>query len=100
MFWWVPAKGSLLSSMGVTRNVSNSGVLIAASECPPVGAVVQVEVLLPRIEGNGYGMKLHGEGIVVRMETAICADLAEQPYAFAASVQFYPEQVDAAEQPS
>lgn len=99
-FWWVLGKGSLHSSMGVTRNISNSGILIAASECPPLGAAIQVEVLLQRSEGSSYGMKLGGEGVVVRMDETRCADFNEQQFAFAASVHFYPEQLDAAEQPS
>lgn len=57
-FWWMSGKRLLHSSMGVTRNISNSRVLIGASECSPVGAAIQVAVLLPQNEGSGYGIKL------------------------------------------
>lgn len=99
-FWWMAGEGSLRSSIGVTKDISNSGVLIAASECPPVGAAIQVAVLLPRSEGRGYGMKLQGEGVVVRVDDTRSANFAERPFVFAASVQFYPEQLEASEQPS
>ena len=99
-FWWMSGKGLLHSCTGVTRNISNSGVLIATSEYPPVGTAIQIAVLLPRSEGSGYGMKLQGEGIVVRMDEIGCTDFVEQPFAFAASVHFYPEQLDAAEKTS
>jgi hypothetical protein len=51
-------KRLLHSSVGVTRNISNSRVLIGASECSPVGAAIQVAVLLPQNDGSGYGIKL------------------------------------------
>lgn len=96
-FWWSPGGGFLQSATGVTRDIGNTGVLIETSECPPPGVHIQVTVFLPLIEGSGYGMKLHGEGVVVRVEGGR-ADTDEQPTAFAASVHFYPEQVDPSEQ--
>jgi hypothetical protein len=97
-FWWSPAEGFLHSSNGVTRNIGSNGVLIETGECPPAGVHIQVTVYLPRVEGSGYAMKLHGEGLVVRVEGGLMGS-DEQPTAFAASVQFYPEQLDGSEQP-
>lgn len=98
-YWWPVAEGVVKSGMGVTRNIGNSGVLIAASECPPAGVHIQMTVFLPRSEGSGYAMKLHGEGLVVRIEND-ALDPDERPIGFAASVQFYPEPMDASEQVS
>lgn len=96
-YWWSPTKGVVQSGTGVTRNIANSGVLIAASECPDAGSPIQVSIFIPRIGGKGYGMKLHGEGVVVRVESATMPpDL--RPTGFAASVQFYPEPMDGSEQ--
>ena len=98
-FWWPLGQGVVQSGLGVTRNISNSGVLIEASECPAVGTPIQMMVFLPRIEGNGYRMKLNGEGVVVRVEgeeTGLDQGLTR----FAASVQFYQEPVDGSEQPA
>lgn len=98
-FWWPLANGVVQSGMGVTRNIGNSGVLIATTECPCPGTPVQLTVFLPRPEGIGYAMKLSGEGIVVRIESER-RDLDLQATGFAASVQFYPEPMDSSEQPS
>lgn len=98
-FWWPLAQGAVQSGMGVTQNIGNSGVMIAANECPPAGVHIQMTVFLPRFEGSGYAMKLHGEGVVTRVESETL-DSDERPIGFAASVQFYPEPMDASEQAS
>ena len=98
-FWWPLAQEAVQSGMGVTQNIGNSGVLIVTDECPPTGVHIQMTVYLPQIEGSGYAMKLHGEGIVVRVESET-SDSNERPTGFAASVQFYPEPLDASEQAS
>lgn len=92
-YWWAASKGPIHSSAGETLNISDSGVLVAASECPPMGASIQMTVLLPRLRDKGFGMKLHGEGMVVRVENGD-TPLSAPAKAFAASVQFYPETSD------
>ena len=97
-FWWSYAKGPAKSGKGVTNNISNSGVLVTTNECPPVGARIQMSVLMPRAEGKGYGMELHGEGMVVRVQEDTPAGSGAQSKGFAASVQFYPEPIDSSVQ--
>lgn len=45
-----------------------SGVYILKDVLPPFGALVQLEVLLPRMEDPGVGVSLAGEGEVLRDE--------------------------------
>ncbi len=97
-FWWESPKGPTKSGKGVTKNISNSGVLVTASECPPSGVRIQLNVRMPRLGGKGYGMELHGEGTVVRVEGDATAGSGARPKGFAASVHFYPEHIDSPEQ--
>ena len=97
-FLWSRAKGPAESGKGVTKNISKSGILVATKECPPPGARIQMTVRMPRAEDKGYGMELHGEGTVVRVETDASAGSGARPIGFAASVDFYPEPVTPSEQ--
>jgi hypothetical protein len=90
-YWWLAPKGPVHSGNGKTRNISQSGVLVATSECPPSGAAIQMTIRLPRLSGSGHGMKLYGEGTVVRIEDTGFGFDSEPTKVFAASVQFYPE---------
>ena len=56
---------------------------------PPVGARVQLEIILPKLVDTGSGMHLHGEGVVLRSERGDAANCG-----FAASAQFYPKSAD------
>ena len=60
-YWWSSPKGPVHSAAGETRNISHSGVLVAAGECPPIGSAIQMTIQLPRLRGGGFGMKLQGE---------------------------------------
>ena len=52
---------------------------------PPAGVRLQLDILLPKLDESGPGLRLNGEGVVLRT----CAEGTER--GFAASVQFYPE---------
>jgi hypothetical protein len=45
--WENPGAGTFWGE-GITRDVSGNGAFIFSSTCPPVGAIVRVEILLPR----------------------------------------------------
>lgn len=45
--WQSPGDGRLWGE-GITRDVSGNGAFIFSPTCPPVGAIVRVEILLPR----------------------------------------------------
>jgi hypothetical protein len=82
-FWWSCSYGSPREGTGITQEISNTGVHITTNDCPPVGTLIQLTVTLPGLRQDGHGMILHGEGIVIQVETS--------EKAFLASVQFYPE---------
>jgi len=52
---------------------------------------IQLTVLFPQREGSGPAVKLHGEGVVVRVQSYESMSLSEPTSGFAASAQFYPE---------
>jgi hypothetical protein len=90
-FLWAPPNGPVQSGQGVTRDINTCGVYVLANSSPPVGALVQVDILLPKLANDGLGMHLMGEGIVVRIEHYGASDESYFRGGFAASVQFYPE---------
>lgn len=94
-FLWAAPERTPQSGRGVTRDINASGVYVKTDDLPPVGALVQLDILLPKLEDPGFGMSLAGEGVVLRVEPngphGACADEA----GFAASVQFYPEETAA-----
>lgn len=67
----------------MTRDVSTAGAFVTASPCPPVGARVEIDILLPSINGTGVGVRLHGEGTVLRVDRS-----NSKPTGFAVAGQF------------
>ena len=74
----------------MTRDINTSGVYIQSDAMPPVGALVQLEILLPKLGDTSPGMHLQGEGIVLR-----CDYGGASKSGFAASAQFYPDATNA-----
>ncbi len=90
-FWWPTSQRWFRAGMGTTRDISSNGVMVTARECPPVGVHIHLTVLVPRREGSGHAVKLHGEGAVVRVRSYESMPPSERTSEFAASMQFYPE---------
>ncbi len=88
-FWWPTSQGWVRAGLGTTRDISSDGVMVTARECPPVGVHIQLTVLFPRREASGHAVKLHGEGVVVRVQSYESMPLSERTSGFAASVQFH-----------
>lgn len=89
LFMWASQDGRSKNGQGVTRDINTSGVFIEADALPPVGARVQIEIVLPKLADSSPGMHLLGEGVVLR-----CAYGDATQRGFAASAHFYPETVD------
>jgi hypothetical protein len=89
LFMWAPQSGTPHSGRGVTRDINTFGVYVQTDAMPPVGALVQMEIVLPKLADNSPGMHLHGEGVVLR-----CDHGGAHESGFAASAQFYPETAD------
>ena len=92
-FWWSYQGGTASAGQGVTQDISQGGVWVVSDTAPPPGSRIQMTVTLPRIEGSRYGMRLAGDGVVVRSESFEGAKEHNGPPGFGASIQFYPEQV-------
>jgi hypothetical protein len=91
LFSWALQNGELQDGRGVTRDINAAGAYVLSDALPPVGALVQLEVLLPKLEDPGIGMSLAGEGVVVRVEPSGSQGAGTSESGFAASVHFYPE---------
>ncbi len=90
LFMWAPQDGKPRSGKGVIRDINTSGVYVCTDAMPPVGARVQMEIVLPKLADSSPGMHLQGEGVVLR-----CDFNGAATRGFAASAQFYPEASDA-----
>jgi hypothetical protein len=90
-FFWAPQNRPPQSDEGMTRDVNTTGVYVSADETPPVGALVQMDIMLPNLAHGGPGIHLTGEGVVLRVDPRGAKASGTNEGGFAASVQFYPE---------
>jgi hypothetical protein len=89
LFIWALQSGAPQSGRGITRDMNTFGVYVHTDALPPVGALVEMEIVLPKLADSGPGMHLHAEGVVLR-----CDYRGANECGFAASAQFYPETAD------
>ena len=92
LFMAAPHEGKPQTGRGMTRDINASGVYVLSDALPPVGARIQLDILLPKLEDPGFGMSLAGEGVVLRVEPRGAQGTGLSKAGFAASVQFYPEE--------
>ena len=85
-FCWEPPGGILQQGKGTTRDISATGVFVAAERTPSVGLHIELDVYLPAVSGRPRSVQLHGEGKVLRVEGREGA-----PTGFAAEVLFQTE---------
>jgi len=88
VFLWMEHDGAVQRGEGFTVDVSSCGVFVMSDTLPVAGALVQLDILLPNLEGSDPGSRLCGEGHVLRVERS------EDRSGFAAAVQFSPESYD------
>jgi hypothetical protein len=67
------------------------GAYINTRESPPVGALVQMDIMLPNLVDCGPGVHLTGEGVVLRVETHDAKIAGAIQSGFAVSILFYVE---------
>jgi hypothetical protein len=90
LFMWAPQDGKPTNGKGVTRDINAIGVYVQTDSLPPVGARIQMEIVLPKLTDSKPGMHLQGEGVVLRCESGKATKSG-----FAASALFYPEATEA-----
>jgi hypothetical protein len=93
-FVYASHTGSLQNGEGSTRDISGFGIYVLSNAPPSVGALIQLDVLLPNLEDIAPGMRLCGEGKVLRCDIRDAKDTCTTEGGFAASVQFYPKVSD------
>lgn len=83
LFNWQKEDGGCQGG-GFARDVSMGGayILCPATNCPVVRAAISIEVLLPTVGVSGAGLKLSGQGQVVRTGSEI------EPPGFAVMTKF------------
>jgi hypothetical protein len=65
IFYW--DDGEEHSGAGFTSDVALDRALISSNRCPPIGASVRIEVLIPSPEQNGEELKIECTGTVTRV---------------------------------
>jgi hypothetical protein len=68
-FSWRNPDGRRMHFKGVTRDISMQGVCFLTASNIALGAYIELDVYLPSLNGRTRGMKLHGQGTVVRVES-------------------------------
>jgi hypothetical protein len=66
IFYWNDGSGERTAA-GFTCDVSLDGALIQGTICPPVGAKVHVEVLIPSPDASGEQLRIQCSGKVTRV---------------------------------
>ncbi len=66
-FTWRETRGPRLRGEGLTRDISASGAYVLTVARPPMHAVLQLEILLPRPSGKGE-TRIKGRMVVLRVD--------------------------------
>jgi len=65
-FSWIDAGGVRSEGQGITRDISEMGIFVQTSACPPSGAAVRLQVRASALSTSGLMMQTSGR--VVRLE--------------------------------
>ena len=68
-FTWRHPDGRLLQLAGVSLDISMRGISLLTADAVEVGAYIELDAYLPSLHRKQIGMKLHGEGTVLRVES-------------------------------
>ena len=75
VFSWKGPRKNQLRGEGVTRDISVAGAFIYTRMCPPVGATVDLEILLSQRQGNkGKNLQIKTTAKVIRVENSAGAE--------------------------
>ncbi len=84
---WTSSDGEFMTAEGVTRDVSMRGAFVVSDQYPPLGTVVQMNVMLPDVQSGTAGAHLVGEGKVVRVEVYAGEHAEAGSFGFAVSFE-------------
>jgi len=75
VFSWEGPQRNRLSAEGVTRDISVAGAFIFTRTCPPVGAVLVLEIFLAPVHRSGIRtVQIKTEAKVIRVEHSAAAE--------------------------
>src|SRR5450755_1228291 len=70
-FQWRGSDRAWFHGTGITRDISASGALILSDDLPPLGAEIEVMVMVPSVKRGATATgRLTGTGTVVRLTTS------------------------------
>ena len=67
-FSWKDLEGGSQAAEGMTRDISTHAVFVLARNCPAAGSQLRIDVLLPSLRSKKPGVRLRGEGVVLRVD--------------------------------
>jgi hypothetical protein len=68
VFWWIDANGVYQLGEGRSYDVSELGVFVCASSCPPTGAQVGLKIPIAEVPDVPRALRMEVEGRVLRVE--------------------------------
>jgi hypothetical protein len=68
VFWWTDANGAHQLGEGRSYDVSELGVFVCASACPPPGAQVGLKIPIPEVLDAPPALRMEVAGRVLRVE--------------------------------
>ncbi len=67
IFRWSDDQANPYEGTGFARDISTAGIFVMTEFCPPFGVAIDIEALLPPLQGSGQSLRLSGQGIVLRV---------------------------------
>ena len=67
IFKWNDEQAKPHEGSGFARDISMAGIFVMTEFSPPFGAAIELEVLLPPLQGAAHGLRLNVPGIVLRL---------------------------------
>jgi hypothetical protein len=83
-FSWKDLEGGSQAAEGMTRDISTHAVFVLARNCPAAGNQLRIDVLLPSLRSKKPGVRLRGEGVVLRVDRT---DLGDSGFAVVACLR-------------
>jgi hypothetical protein len=70
MFFWKDARGTQHEGIGLTHDISATGVYVFTTSPPPLQSIVKLKAFLPPGRSAAPPLRIHGQGRVVRVDAA------------------------------
>jgi hypothetical protein len=67
-FSWKDSEGGSQAAEGMTRDISTQALFVRARNCPAAGNQLHIHVRLPSLRSKKPGVRLRGEGVVLRVD--------------------------------